>query len=157
MSLVVAEHLEHVGVLVSEKEFDQPVLKRLEARSWSEYVAELHVLTRRQSLEHGPLLEQLPLDLLHARENLQARTQIALAQMRNRGAQLVHDELHPQFRCLVLDDEQHLVVMLRHAERLLRRQQLIELQVAAVGQAVAQVEFDAGLERALVGICHEQG
>jgi len=34
------------------------------------------------------------------------------------------------------------------------QRQLFELQIAAVSQTVAQVEFDAGLECALVGICH---
>src|SRR5678816_3502855 len=80
---VIAEHLGHVGVLVAEQELDQPVLKRLEAGCRSEHVAEFHVLARRQRLEHSPLLEQLALDLLHAREDLQAWTEFAAAQMRD--------------------------------------------------------------------------
>jgi hypothetical protein len=45
--------------------------------------------------------------------------------------------------------------MRRIAERLLRSEQLRKLQVAVIGQAIAQVEFDPGLEVALVGFGHE--
>src|SRR5690606_21881198 len=56
----------------------------------------------------------------------------------------------PQFGDLVLDDEQHLVVMRRIAERLLRGKQGIQAQVAAVGHPVAQVDFHALFEGAQV-------
>ncbi len=50
----------------------------------------------------------------------------------------------------MLDDEQHLVVPRRRAagsrQRLLRRQQLVEPQVAGVGQAVGEIGDDAGFE-----------
>src|SRR6266566_4535386 len=55
----------------------------------------------------------------------------------------------------MLDDEQHLVVMRRITQRLLRRQQLIELQIAAVRRAVAQVEFDTRFEFALIRRGHD--
>jgi len=45
--------------------------------------------------------------------------------------QLVQHQPHPQLRYLVHDDEQHLVVLTRQG--LLRRQELLELQVFAVG------------------------
>jgi hypothetical protein len=55
----------------------------------------------------------------------------------------------------MLDDEQHLVVVRRIAERLLRRQQLRQLQIAVVSQTVAQIQFDAGFEIAAIGVgCH---
>ncbi len=56
------------------------------------------------------------------------------------GLQLVDHQLHPQLGGLVLDDEQHLVVPWRRArtarERVLRRQQPVEPQVARIGEAV---------------------
>ena len=59
-------------------------------------------------------------------------------------------QLHPQLGRLVLDDEQHLVVPRRRVraarQRLLRRQQPVEAQVARVGQAVGEVGDDAGFE-----------
>ena len=51
---------------------------------------------------------------------------------------------------MMLDDEQHFVVMRRIADRLLRRQQGVQLQVAAIGQAITQVDFDALFEFASV-------
>ena len=68
-----------------------------------------------------PLLEQLALHLLDAREHLQRRVDVVDAQARDRFAQLVDDQLHPELGDLMLNDEQHLVVMRRIAERLLRR------------------------------------
>jgi hypothetical protein len=48
----------------------------------------------------------------------------------DRRGQLVEEKLHPQLGGLVLDDEQHLVVVRR--ARTLRREQPRELEVAAV-------------------------
>ena len=66
------------------------------------------------------MLEQLALDLLDAREDLQARAKVVALQVHDRRAQLVHEQLHPQFGSLMLNDEQHFVVMRRITERLLR-------------------------------------
>ena len=48
------------------------------------------------------------------------------------ASHLVEDQLEPQLRDLVLDDEQQLVVLGRGADRLLRAEQLVELQVSLV-------------------------
>ena len=66
-----------------------------------------------------------------------------------RRAQLVDQQLDPQLGGLVLDDEQHLVVVIR--ERHLRVQQLVQVQVAGVVQA-GEVSFDAVLEPAQVAV-----
>ena len=50
----------------------------------------------------------------------------------------------------MLDDEQQLVVVLGHADRPLRAEQLIQPQVLAVGQLAGQVAVDALLH----GPCH---
>jgi hypothetical protein len=76
-------------------------------------VAKLDVLARRQGLEHGPLVEQLLLDQLDPGQDLQAGPRIVRLELRNRGAQFVDDQLEPELRGLVLDDEQQLVVMNR--------------------------------------------
>src|SRR5690606_16541121 len=58
-------------------------------------------------------------------------------------------------RDLVLDDEQHLVVVRRVAQRLLRIQQAVQAQIAAVGDPAVEVGVDAILERAFVLVdCH---
>src|SRR5690625_3709633 len=53
---------------------------------------------------------------------------------------------------MVLDDEQHLIVVLRVGDRPLRVQQQVQAQVAAVGEAVVQVGADARFERAPVAV-----
>ena len=126
------------------------VLRRLESRRRAERRPERLVLGGRQRLQHRPLLEQLLLDQLDAREDLEARAEAIFAHEGDRRLELVDHELHPQLGRLVLDDEQHLVVPGRRAvrsrQRLLRGQQLVEPQIAGVGQPVGQVGDDARFE-----------
>ena len=121
------------------------------ARNWCdckpeagpEHVAELHVLGRRERLQHRPLLEQLALDLLHAREDLEAGRERVGLHVRDRRGELVDHQLHPQLGGLVLDDEQHLVVVRR--ARALRGEQPLEPQVAAVRRVGREVGDEAGV------------
>ena len=53
------------------------------------------------------------------------------------GVEFVQAQLHPQFRDLMDDDEQHLVVLV--GQRMLRIQQLVEIEVLRVAQGLAQV------------------
>jgi hypothetical protein len=62
-----------------------------------------------------------------------------------RAMHLQH-ELQPQLGGLVLDDEQQLVVVLRPRDRPLRREQRVEVEVAAVAHAVAEVGDDGCLD-----------
>ena len=71
--------------------------------------------------------DELRLDVLHPGEDLEGGLQLVAPHERDGGAQLVEDELEPQLTGLVLDDEQHLVVVRGVAERRLRRQQLVQL------------------------------
>ena len=116
---------------------------RLQPRCRAEYVAELRVLRRRQRLQHAPLLEQLALDLLHAREDLEAGREIVALDVYDGRGELVDHQLHPQLGGLVLNDEQHLVVMRR--ARLLRGEQALEAEVAAVGGVGGKVGDEAGV------------
>src|SRR6185437_1894744 len=54
--------------------------------------------------------------------------------------ELVQHQAHPQLRGLVHDDEQHLVVL--EGERLLRIEELVEVQVLAVGERGAEIPVD---------------
>ena len=66
-------------------------------------------------------------------------------------------QLQPQLGHLMLDDEQHLVVIWRIRQRYLRRQQRRQLQIAAVTEPVTQIGGDALFKRALVvGRAHAQ-
>jgi hypothetical protein len=93
----------------------------------AELVPELQVLGRRQRGQHAPLLAELGLDVADPGEDLEGRLQLVAADPADARPELVDDELHPQLGGLVLDDEEHLVVML--AERDLGAEQLVEVQV----------------------------
>ena len=76
------------------------------------------------------------LHLLHAIQDLDRARQLVALQAFDRGVELVQDQLEPQLGDLMLDDEQHLVVLGRIADRLLRAQQLVELQIGVVADFV---------------------
>ena len=50
----------------------------------------------------------------------------------------------------MLDDEEHLVVMDRMGERLLRFEKIIQLQIARIGEPVLQVQNDPRFQHSLV-------
>src|SRR4030095_15000450 len=114
---IVAEDLERCRVLVAEQELDRAVLRRLESGRMTEVGPERLVLGGRERLQHGPLLEELFLDELHARQDLEARRELIGPHITDRGLELVDHQLHPQLRGLMLDDEQHLVVPRRWVRR----------------------------------------
>ena len=51
----------------------------------------------------------------------------------------------------MLDDEQQLVVMLRPAQRSLRGQQHVQLEVLGVGQLTTQIRSDSWLDAPTIG------
>ena len=107
------EHRQHLAVLVAEDELDGAVLAGLEAGGIAQEAAELGVLGGRQGGQHGPLLGEGLLDVLDPGDALQRGAEVVGAEPGGGAAELVQDQLQPQLRGLVLDDEQHLVVVLR--------------------------------------------
>jgi hypothetical protein len=61
----------------------------------------------------------LPLYRLHAGKDLLARIEVIRTYALARRAQLKKDQLEPQLSDLMLDDEQHLVMVGRATERML--------------------------------------
>ncbi len=143
---ILRVHLEQAAVLVAEHELDQSMLQRLEPARRPEHMAELAIFVGRQGGQHRPLRDQLRLDVLDAREDLEGRLQVVAAHVRDGRAQLVEDELEPQLAGLVLDDEEHLVVVRRVAQGHLRGEELVELQIAPVRHAVLEVGDHAFVE-----------
>ena len=133
------EHRQHLAVLVAEQEFDRAVLAGLEPGGVAQEAAELRVLGGCQGGQHGPLLGQGLLDVLDPGDRLQRRAEVVGAEPGGGAAELVQDQLEPQLRGLVLDDEQHLVVVLRSADRLLGAEQRRQLQVGRVAHPGAEV------------------
>ena len=62
----------------------------------------------------------------------------ALLEQALQAAHLVEDLLEPELVDLVDDDEEHLVVFRAVAQRPLQRQQLVDLEVARVGERLAR-------------------
>ena len=148
----MTEQAREVAVLVAEQELDAAILERLEARRRPEHVAKLHVFAWRERLQHRPLVEQLLLDHFHPGQDLQARRGVVCGEVRDRRLEFVDDQLEPQLRGLVLDDEQHLVVVRRVAQRMLGVQHPVQAQVALVIEPTAEVGFYAFLEIAAIGV-----
>src|SRR6185295_7604315 len=92
---VVAEHVEDRRLLVAEEELDGAVLRGLKARRRAERRAKRLVLGGRERFQHRPLLEELLLDQLDAREDLEAGAETIFAHEGDRRLELVDHELHP--------------------------------------------------------------
>src|SRR6185312_1947511 len=88
------------------------------------------------------------LDLLHPRQDLEAGFQLVLLDVADGGMQLVQHQLDPELGGLVLDDEQHLVVVTGH--RVLGREQHVELQVPGVGLLGLEVGADTLFQLAFI-------
>src|SRR3954470_11168839 len=138
---IEAMQLHALGALVTEQELNGPELERLQPGRRSEHAAELGIFGRRERLEHRPLLEELALHLLYAREDLEAGLQAIAAHVGDGGGELVDHQLHPQLGHLVLHDEQHLVVVQR--ARALGGQELLEAEVAAIRRVGGELGNDA--------------
>ena len=87
---------------------------------------------RRQGRQHIPGGDQDALDLADPRQAFERDDALAVAralavQRVDRAAELVDGELEPQLVRLMDDDEQQLVIRIRH--RALRRQQLVDFQI----------------------------
>jgi hypothetical protein len=123
---IVRVDLEAVRVLVAEEKFELTILGGLEAGGISEDGAELHVLGRGKGFEDGPLVEELHLDEFYTGENFEAGWEPVVADVFEGGRELVDDELDPELGDLMLDDEQHFVVMLGLRERALLREEALE-------------------------------
>ena len=124
-------------VAVAGQEFDRPVLPGLEARR----LAERHRGTRVYSL--GVMVRSTSQALFSCSKMRATRDSILKAGCSwssriapDRRADLVDRQLHPQFRGLVLDDEQQFVMRAR--QRLLRVEHAVEMQIVAIGHALRE-------------------
>src|SRR5215469_2874935 len=111
-----------------------------------EHTAKFHVLRRRKRLQHCPLIEELHLYELDPRQNLEAGIKLVTLHMPYRGREFMYQLLNPKLRYLMLNNEQHFVMMLRMGERMLLRQQAIQTQIPCIAHPVAKISEDAGFQ-----------
>ena len=109
---------------------------------------------RGQRGQHRPLLGEAALDVLDPGQALERRAQLVGGELPLHRAQLVQHQLEPQLGGLVLQDEQQLVVVLGHADRVLRGQDLVQVQVLAVREIDLEVPDDAVLQRTVMAGRH---
>ena len=134
---------QHGEVAVAGQELDGTVLPGLEAGGLAELAAEFGVFAWSHGPENVPGAGELLEDARHPGEHLEGRLQPILADRKDRRAYLVDGELHPQFRGLVLDDEEQFVM--RGGKRFLRLQHLFEMQIVAIGHASSERHLGAAL------------
>ena len=127
-------YLQHVGALVAEHELQFAELRRLEPGGLVEPVAEARERHRRERLDDVHLLDHHLHDRAGALERADRGVELAGEEVGLDLLQFVQEQLEPEFVGLVDDDEEHLVVLRRLGPRLLQREQLIEMQIIAVGE-----------------------
>jgi hypothetical protein len=150
----------HEGrVLRPGQELELPELHRLEAAGRGQRLAELQEVLRGHRLQDVELVQEDPLHDVHPRQQVLRPPQPLGVPVEHRvacGAGLVQQLLEPQLVDLVDGDEQQLVV--RAGLEPLRRQQLREREVGAVGQprpVLAERDVGAGRAAARAGVvCH---
>jgi hypothetical protein len=118
-------------------------------------VTEVEVFARRQGGQHVPCLDELRHDAANARQHLEGRRQVVVSDMSDRRLELVNGQLHPQLGRLVLDDEEHLVVVA--GQRMLRIEQPVEMQIVAIAHLTAEIGMCAaccrGAPRSFAPLC----
>jgi hypothetical protein len=88
--------------------------------------------------------------VLDSGQPLERRPQLVRGEPALHRPQLVQDQFEPQLGRLVLQDEQQLVMVLRHAHRVLGGQDLVEVQILPVREVDLEIADDAVLERTLM-------
>ena len=131
--------LEHRRILVAQRKLDAAVLRALESARVGQVGPDRAVFGGRHRGQHVPGVHQLLHDPAYPRQHLEGAAQFIRSDATDRAVQFVQHQFHPQLAGLVLDDEQHLVVVGR--QRLLRVQHLVEMQVVAITHGPAEVEL----------------
>ena len=132
LRFVELDPLQHLRPPNSARKFELAELHRLKTARRIEMVAKLIELLRRHGLENIDLLLQEPLDRVDSPKSLRDAPQVIAIERRGGRVELVQELLEPELVNLVNDDEQHLVVMRRLGERLLKSQQLVNLEIRSV-------------------------
>lgn len=135
-----------MGVFVSEEEFDGSELMGLESGGIPEDAAELDVFGWGEGFEDGPLFEEHALDVFDSGKDFETGAEFVGLDVGDGGPEFVDDEFHPEFGCLVLDDEEGFVVVRGIGQGFLGGEDSFEVQVSVVIHSVGEVLLDCGFE-----------
>ena len=118
--------LQEVGTAQAAGKLQLAKLHGLEAASWIEIVAKLIKLLGGHRFENLHLLLDEPLNRVNSPKMLGCARQVVAIEREHRRVYLVQKLLEPQLVDLMNDDEEHLVVMRRAGERLLKGEELVD-------------------------------
>ena len=149
MLQVMPKQGQHASVLVAQLEFQDAILRGLKTGRGSEHSAKRGVFSRCQRRKHGPLRDQLILHLFQTLQDLDASRDLVFLQTHDGRVQLVQSQLEPELGHLVLDNEQHLVVMRGLAERPLGTEELVQLQQRLVPRLPGRFEIGLSIGLAM--------
>ena len=76
--------------------------------------------------------------------------ELVLLHITDRCLQLVNQLLDPEFRNLMLDDEQHFIMVRWLGERPLLREQTIKAEVPCIAHPILEIGDDASFQRSLI-------
>ena len=120
-------------VLVPQDEFDLPELVRLKSAGGLQPLAKRQELARRHRLEDVELRDEHLEDRQDSLERVLRTMRLARAQQPRHVIELVQELLEPELVHLVDHDEEHLVMLGALGARLLKREELVDLEIAGVG------------------------
>ena len=109
-----------------------------------------------QRLQDGPLLEQLALYLLHSGQDLCTRFQIVPLEVEQGCLELMDDQFHPEFGNLMLDDKEHLVMVLGVRTGMLSRKQRLQVEIARIRRRAGQITLDSRFKLTAVLFAHQR-
>src|SRR5438876_7064499 len=136
--IVAGEIRLHVGkrrrAFVSEHKLNFPKLHRLKSRCGLEPIAETRERRRRHRLENVHLRHQHLHNCPYPLERMNRPEGIARGEISPYFLELMEQLLEPQLVGLMNDDEEHLVVLGGRGTWLLKREQLLKIEIACVSQ-----------------------
>src|SRR4030095_794182 len=116
----------------------------------ADHFAEFQVFGWSERFQYGPLVKELHLDELGTRQNLEAGIELVLLHITDSCLQLVDQQLDPEFRNLMLNDEQHFSVVRWPGQRPLLGEQPIEAEVACIAHPILEIGNDASFQRSQI-------
>ena len=102
---------QHVLIFIAHRKLNASVLPTLETARLSQIRTNGAVFRRRHGGQNIPSMNQLGHDLRYTRQHFESIGQFIFFNVTNGRSQFVQHQLHPELAGLVLNDEQHFVVI----------------------------------------------
>src|SRR4030095_12160441 len=98
-------------------------------------ISKCQEVRRHHRLEHRDLIDEDPFNFDAAsHESVRSQRKISIKPFDN-SIELMQQFLEPQLIDLMNDDKQHLIVLRRIRKQLLKRREIVKLEITAIGQS----------------------